>query len=318
MYNWFKKVMNLDNSMSKQTVSDISALFDRFMQSRNIGDGRIRLYKKVKQILLDSVLTSGKTLSEITSEDLDSMYKLVIQGKSRNYACLIFKGLRTFFNWSLKQGIIDASPFTSYKIPSEIYGSPIYLTKDDIRKIMDTDLSAYPSLETQRDIFIFQCNIGCRVGDMMTLTKKDVINESVEYIPHKTINTSARTVRVPLNTIAKGIVERYWNNGDERLLPFISSRNYNIAIKRILTLSGVDYLVTKLDSVSGKEIKAAVNKIAGSHIARRTFVGNIYKQVRDPSLIASMTGHSEGSRAFSRYREIDIDIKREMVEMLEK
>lgn len=30
-----------------------------------------------------------------------------------------------------------------------------------------------------------------------------------------------------------------------------------------------------------------------------------------------MSGHVEGSRAFARYRDIDIDVKREAVELLE-
>jgi integrase len=52
------------------------------------------------------------------------------------------------------------------------------------------------------------------------------------------------------------------------------------------------------------------------HTARKTFVGNLYKQVPDPNLIASMSGHVDGSRAFARYRNIDDDMKRRLVEMI--
>jgi hypothetical protein len=51
-------------------------------------------------------------------------------------------------------------------------------------------------------------------------------------------------------------------------------------------------------------------------MARRTFVGNLYKQVKDPSLIGSMSGHVDGSRAFARYRTIDDDMKIELVNMI--
>ena len=53
------------------------------------------------------------------------------------------------------------------------------------------------------------------------------------------------------------------------------------------------------------------------HLARRTFAGNIYRQVKDPNLVASLTGHAEGSRAFNRYREIDLGMKQELVKILE-
>ena len=52
-------------------------------------------------------------------------------------------------------------------------------------------------------------------------------------------------------------------------------------------------------------------------MARRTFVGNLYKQVKDPNLIGKLSGHAEGSKAFARYRDIDKEMKTELVKMLE-
>ena len=48
-----------------------------------------------------------------------------------------------------------------------------------------------------------------------------------------------------------------------------------------------------------------INEIASSHLARRTFVGNAYFKVSDPNIIGKMSGHVEGSKAFSRYRKIE-------------
>ena len=60
-----------------------------------------------------------------------------------------------------------------------------------------------------------------------------------------------------------------------------------------------------------------INEIASSHLARRCFVGNLYKQVKDPNLVGVLSGHKEGSKAFARYREIDEDMKQDLVKMLE-
>ena len=57
--------------------------------------------------------------------------------------------------------------------------------------------------------------------------------------------------------------------------------------------------------------------MASSHLARRCFVGNLYKQVKDPNLVGSLSGHKEGSKAFARYREIDEDMKKELIKMLD-
>ena len=77
------------------------------------------------------------------------------------------------------------------------------------------------------------------------------------------------------------------------------------------------YLVTELDTVTRTEKKVPINEIASSHMARRAFIGNIYKLVKDPNLVSALTGHVEGSRAFSRYRTIDMDMKMDLVKILE-
>ena len=40
-------------------------------------------------------------------------------------------------------------------------------------------------------------------------------------------------------------------------------------------------------------------------------------KIKDPNLVSALTGHAEGSRAFNRYRDIDIDMKRDLVKILE-
>jgi integrase len=188
---------------------------------------------------------------------------------------------------------------------------------DDVHKIYSADLSEFPNLDVQRDIFVFQCNIGCRIGDLLRLKKRDVINGAVEYIPTKTIKENARTVVVPLNKVAREIVDKYADYPGDQLLPFESSERFNDNIKIILEKAGVTYLVTELDSLTRTEKKVPINEVASSHMARRTFIGNIYKLVKDPNLVSALTGHVEGSRAFTRYRTIDIDMKKDLVKILE-
>lgn len=65
------------------------------------------------------------------------------------------------------------------------------------------------------------------------------------------------------------------------------------------------------------QLGKTASEIASSHLARRTFIGNLYKQVKDPNLVGSMSGHKDGSKAFSRYRNIDDDIKKELVDLLD-
>ncbi len=165
-------------------------------------------------------------------------------------------------------------------------------------------------------VFVFHCCIGCRVGDLLRLTKGDIINGAIEYIPTKTISDNAKTVRVPLNGTALSIIEKYKDYSETKLLPFISSQKYNDYIKVVIEKCGITRQVTVLNSITRKEEKVPIYTVASSHMARRTFIANIYNKVQDPNLIGSMTGHVEGSRAFARYRTIDESVKKNMVDIL--
>lgn len=68
--------------------------------------------------------------------------------------------------------------------------------------------------------------------------------------------------------------------------------------------------------VKMEAIVDASNEIASNHMSRRTFIGNIYILVKDPNLVSALTGHVEGSRAFVRYRTIEEDLKKSLVDIL--
>lgn len=99
-------------------------------------------------------------------------------------------------------------------------------------------------------------------------------------------------------------------------MPFISSQKYNVAIKKIFKEWDNE---NRYDSQPHhrEEEQRPINEIASSHLARRTFVGNLYKKVKDPNLVGALSGHKEGSRAFSRYRDIDDDMKKELIGLME-
>ena len=99
-------------------------------------------------------------------------------------------------------------------------------------------------------------------------------------------------------------------------MPFISAEKYNEDIKEIFKLCGIDRMVTVLDSVTGEQTQKPLYEVASSHLARRTFIGLLYNQVQDPNLIGSMSGHVEDSRAFSRYRKIERDTKKKVVDLI--
>lgn len=249
--------------------------------------------------------------------------KLEVRGN--NTVVKLMKKFKTFFKWLNDNSYTTNHPFDGFTIGSEIYGAPVFISIEERNRIADFNLSARPELEVQRDIFVFQCLIGCRVGDFMKLTQDNLyyavgVNRwMLTYIPHKTIKGKKQVnPRIPLNNRALKLIDKYkGKDPDGRLFPFISLDKYNKAIKKIFELCGITRNVVVLDPKTNESVIKPIGEVAASHIARRTFSGAAYKKVKDPNVVGKMTGHVEGSRAFMRYRDIDDDMLKEVIDMIE-
>lgn len=239
------------------------------------------------------------------------------QPRGKNMLIDTMSRLRTFLRWAMKRGYLEKNPFDDYTIGMPVYGTPFYLTKDERNRLLAAEFPDNPGLDVQRDIFVLQCFIGCRVGDYMCMTKKNIIDGAIEYVPRKTKDGHPVTVRVPLSPTAQQILARYPKCKGNKLMPFICQQDYNEDIKKMLRLAGIDRVVTTLNPLTREEEKHPIWEVASSHMARRVLVGNLYHEVKDPNLIAKISGHVENSRAFARYRDIDEEMAKELILKLE-
>ena len=292
----------------------------------------------------ENYLRNEKTLSEKYPKQFESIFEQYpveinvvhtftkLQNRGENTIVKLKKKFKAFMQWLYETERTSNRPFDGIKIGTEKYGVPFYLTKEERNLLAEADISAlweglededkklcskFPlnTLEVQRDIFVFQCLVGCRVGDLCTLTSKNITDGILEYVPSKTSDEDAPVKpRIPLNPCALKLVAKY--NGvdkDGRLFPFISPQKYNDAIKAILMICGITRIVPVRNSTTGETEMKRICDVASSHMARRTFVGAAYKAVRDPNIVGKMSGHVEGSRAFNRYRQIDDDILKQTI-----
>ena len=51
-------------------------------------------------------------------------------------------------------------------------------------------------------------------------------------------------------------------------------------------------------------------------MARRTFIGIMYKKVKDKSMVGMLSGHKSDSKAFDRYWTLDDDTRQSLVDLL--
>ena len=296
----------------QQSRRPLADYIEEYCTARNVmPQTRKKMY--VLRNLLNEYAKHNEALTQqLTRQDLDCFSCWLLSGnRSENTTHSKLRQVRTLLYWVGKP---YPNPFDNYKIPADAYGTPIYLTKEERDFVtMYNDLS--PQQKVQRDIFIFQCHTGCRVGDLIRLTPANICNGWLVYVPRKTSRAKPFTIEIPLSPVALQIVERYRGiDIHNRLLPFATEQGYNRAIHMILKQCACNRSVMVFDPLTRTTTPRQLWEVATSHTARKTFTQILYAATNDKRLVASLTGHSENSQAFNRYSEITRDIKQAAVE----
>lgn len=236
--------------------------------------------------------------------------------RGRNTVASKLKKLSAVCHYAVSKGYMADTPFGAgkYKIQDEVYGDPIYLTLAERNYLYE--FNGLPErLAVQRDIFIFQCHIGCRVSDLLELTADNLTPDGfLQYIQHKLRKSKPVVVRVPLSDTALEIIERY--KGGQRLLPFTNAADYNLAIHDVCRLAGLNRIVMVQDPKTLQTVPKQLWQVASSHLARRTFMANVFKETKSERITSAFTGHVNGSRAFSRYTSVDDEMKLEVLKSM--
>ena len=241
--------------------------------------------------------------------------------RSDNAIVSYMSAVRAYWRWCMDMGYTQNDPFRKYSVGSQKYGTPYYLTTEERDLLYKTDMGDDKDLRAARDIFIFQCYIGCRISDLLSFTESNIVTTdngiSVQYVPSKTKEERPRVVKVYLAPTAIEILNRYKGQNRDTIFPFYSTGKLNDLIRQSLKKAGINRVVTIVNPRTKQSEQHPISDIASSHMARRTFIGNLYKKVKDPNLVGKLSGHCEGSKAFARYRDIDDDMIKEMTSLLD-
>ena len=295
-------------------------MFQRYHDEAKLSEGRRKHVTSTMNHWKN--FNSNLTFAAIDADTLKAFEKALLNDKKHprgiNTVHSIFNITRSFWNWCRDEykakGAILHYPFENYSMPTELYTKPIYITKAE-RDILFNKKLSNERLAKVRDIFVFQCLVGARVGDLCKFTQQNISNGILSYVPRKTKDDKAVIVTVPLSIKAKEILSRY-NLPDGRLLPFITDQRYNTYIKELFKVAELTRSITRLNPTTRKEEQVKLCDIASSHMARRAFIGNMYGKV-DSGVISSMSGHIQGSKAFTRYYDVSTELEQQAINLID-
>lgn len=298
----------------KQGLSFFDA-YEKYKYEAKVSDGRRRHYVADINRLREYEKTKKNRLTFDNLNILD-YNKYISKDRASNTVVSIMKRLKGFLSYCKMESIIKESPFDrinfASKIGTEIYDEPVCMTREELSKLYNKKMPDSIS-ELVRDMFCLQSAFGCRVGDFVRLTYDNIQDGTLVYFPAKTRGFVNKVI-VPVSKRANEILKKYKSKGQDGLImPFIHPNDYNKQLKMVFRIAELKRKVIQFNRDTGKEEIFLLHDIASSHLARRTFV-DILCQAGEPiHVVASMSGHSENSKAFDRYRRRPEQLQKEAV-----
>ncbi len=291
--------------------------FDQYIKDAPVSPGRRKHIRTTYNKVLS--FKPNTTFETVSAQYLTDLKNHLVRSHHLGNNTIVseLSRFRAFFAWAVKKGWTINDPFKNFQIGTESFGDPIFITIEERDKLFNAEIEN-ESLARVRDIFVFQCMVGCRVSDLTKLKKSNIVDGCIEYIAGKTKDQKPRVARVPLTEKALAILARY-DFPDGRLLPFISDQKYNKYLKDLFKHENVKItrMVTIADPKTRLSKQVPICDIASSHMARRVFVGILHKRGVKNEIIASMSGHVENSKAFSRYYNIDKEDQKTAIKLIE-
>ena len=188
-----------------------------------------------------------------------------------------------------------------------MYDDPVFLRADEFRQVMETEVPE--DLQWAKDMFVLNCAIGCRIGDLLRLTPDKVAVSDdgipyIHYIPSKTAGrqTTHKEVVTPLIEPAVEIIRRT----NLKLMdsnPNYGRQRYNKTLRKLLEFCGINRRVSLFSPDTCDNICKPLYEVASSKLARKTHIDMLNK-VQINYYAAGL--HRTGSNAVFRYTFLEL------------
>lgn len=256
----------------RQNSISVYGLFDKFMdkqlEKKDVGLITQAIYVKYRCTIryCKEAMQTDKMLSDLTTSDMEDIYKYMLRKMSNNSAICYMRKLKTILIYAIREGYTSTNPITFKFHKDKVEKEP--LTLEEVRRIRTVKLGS-KRIENIRDLFILQCYTGLAFKDMSCFSEKDIKidKDGKEWIVKERIKTGI-TALIPILPVVKEILVKYNYH-----LPTLTNQKYNSYLKEIQDVCGI-------------------TKTLHSHLARHTCGTLLLNAGVDMLTVSKVLGHS--------------------------
>ena len=251
---------------------------------RSMSGNTLDAYRRDVEKLLAYLQPMGKSLTEVTLEDLQSfsadLHDIGIGPRSQ---CRILSGVRSLFRYMVLDGYVEQDP--SELLESPVLGEhlPAFLTPAEVDQLKDSIDLSVPEGHRNRAIIEVLFSCGLRVSELVSL-KWSQVYENDLYL--RILGKGNKERLVPLSETALHEIANYlpWRNslkikpGEEDYV-FLNRRGAHLTRTMILIM------------LKQQAEVAGIKKTISPHTLRHSFATALLEGGADLRVIQALLGH---------------------------
>lgn len=224
------------------------------------------------------------------------------------------RAIRALYNMAVERKIVKASdyPFSIYKV-SKLKGKGLKkaLNMEDVKKIVDVNLSEHPNLVNTRNYFVFSFYTrGMNFADMMKLKWTDISDDQIHYTRSKTKGNFIIKILSPVQKV----LDYYKGDSTTKYI-------FPILSKDKLSPTQLEYRKKKMLLLYNKQLKeiskvCGINKPLSSYVARHSFANCLKQKGVATDIISESMGHQNLAVTQAYLKELESSVLDNACEML--
>lgn len=219
---------------------------------------------------------------------------------STNTAAKYVSVFRQFMREAQRRGLHSKTDYQNFTV-QRAKTTKVVLSFDELEALYNMNLTDNVKLERVRDLFLIGAYTGLRFSDFTRIRPEHIETVEGTEIISITTQKTGQMVSIPLLPIPKAILEKYRYNA-----PTISNQKMNDYLKELGQLAGLTGKMFVTGNKSGKRTNEIIEKWEKltTHVARRSFATNFYKDGTPAIVLMQITGHTT-EKQFMEYISID-------------
>jgi len=277
--------------------SGLDVLMEQFVEARSVRPNTRKTYRTALGHLRRFCSERRLTITRLTSRKLRNAFEdyLVEAGLNDNSRAKMIKIVVTMLRWAEREGYaLPAGWQDVWRTQPFVDSTQIALTREELERIRQLDLSSRPALERARALLLAQCYTGLRYSDLHQLCSASIEDGFIRIRQTKTDETLA----IPVTPALEKLLTQW---GGRLPRPY-TNQYYNRLLKELGRLAGMDEEVTVLERRGGRRIERRVPRwqLLTTHVGRRTFITLSLSAGLPADLVMRVSGHRD-MRAFQKY-----------------